>query len=394
MSRLAARLAAAVLTAAARLLPGRLSPWAAAMQRELVEIEEDRAAVAFAAGCVRAVLGLAIADRLRSARLTIRAVLPSSNALWRLPAMKDLFARPRPLGLLCASFAVGVGIAYMQIAGAPPRFLLVNLAALMLGATTWLALGRAASAAELSAGPAIAVLAVALLLTALTGISVDGAVRWVSVGGLSLQVSLVVVPVMLVLYANKADAIGTAGMAVAALALALQPDRAMAGVMTAGLLAHTVARPGRLPILATAASLLAFAYSLTIADMVPAVPFVDRILYTSFDVHPLAGSAVVIGTVALVLPALAGALHGASERPALLAFGACWLTIVVAAALGNSPTPLVGYGGSAVLGYLLSVALLPRDARQVDRRDAARSRPVTESSADQTTSELCGPLPA
>jgi hypothetical protein len=40
--------------------------------------------------------------------------------------------------------------------------------------------------------------------------------------------------------------------------------------------------------------------------------------------------------------------------------------VAAAAALGNYPTPLVGYGGSAVLGYLLSVALLPAGARRSD----------------------------
>jgi hypothetical protein len=40
-------------------------------------------------------------------------------------------------------------------------------------------------------------------------------------------------------------------------------------------------------------------------------------------------------------------------------FGAAWLAVVAAAALGNYPTPLVGYGGSAILGYLISLIGLP-----------------------------------
>ena len=39
--------------------------------------------------------------------------------------------------------------------------------------------------------------------------------------------------------------------------------------------------------------------------------------------------------------------------------------MVAAAALGNYPTPLVGHGGAAVLGYLLSVALLPSGEREM-----------------------------
>jgi hypothetical protein len=44
-------------------------------------------------------------------------------------------------------------------------------------------------------------------------------------------------------------------------------------------------------------------------------------------------------------------------------FGTIWFSAVAAAALGNYPTPLVGYGGSAIVGYLFSVAMLPRPAQ-------------------------------
>lgn len=389
MNRLARRTASRMLAAASRLLPRHLSPWAGAMERELAEISGDGAALTFAAGCLRAVLGLAITARLQSIRAAARGILfPIIPSAWSLPTMTNISARPRLLGLICGAGAVGAGLAYMLAAGAPSRYLLMNLAALVLGATAWLALGRIAGSRLAGAGPAILALAVALLLTALFGASVDGASRWVSVGPLSLQVSLIVLPVMLILYARRPDAIGTAGMIAAAVALAVQPDRAMAGVLLAGLLALALAAPGRLPIIAAAASTLAFGYTLLAPDTLPAVPYVDRILYTAFDVHPLAGSAVVIGAAALIVPALPGASRGAGERAALFAFGGCWLGVVVAAALGNYPTPLVGYGGSAVLGYLLSVALLPNGAREISQSGAFGSPPTADRDADRTTSEL------
>ena len=34
--------------------------------------------------------------------------------------------------------------------------------------------------------------------------------------------------------------------------------------------------------------------------------------------------------------------------------------MLLASALGNYPTPLLGYGGSGILGYLLCLAALPR----------------------------------
>jgi cell division protein FtsW (lipid II flippase) len=272
--------------------------------------------------------------------------------------MKTLIDRPRSLGLCAAAAAVGLGLAYMAAAGAPERYLIVNAFAFVLGATAWLALGPAARSPLPQSGAAIMALASALLATALLGLPIDGASRWVFLGPLTVQVSLLVVPAMIVLFARRPDGAGTIGMAIAALALALQPDRGMAGVLAAGLGAVAFAGRSRLGALAFLAAMAGFAAAMIRPDALPAVPFVDRILYTAFDVDPAAGAAVVAGCLLLLLPVLA-ARAGSEERAVAAVFGACWAAVVAAAAIGNYPTPLVGYGGSAVLGYLLSVALLP-----------------------------------
>jgi hypothetical protein len=372
--------ASRALSGASRLLPRRLAIWGHAMERELGEIPDDAAAARFAAGCLRTILTLAIAERLRS--------ILTAPPIWSHPAMHSTTPRPRLLGLVCGVTAVALGIAYMAAAGAPSRYILMNVAALVLGASLWLALGRAAGPRLPAAGPASLVLAASLLLTALFGIAFDGAARWVRVGPLNLQVSLIVLPLMLVLYARRPDPLGTIGMAVAALALALQPDPAMAGVLAAGLLALLAADRSRLPLVASTAALLGFAWTLLTPDRLPAVPYVDRVLYSAFDVHPLAGLAVLVGAAALVVPAAVGAWKPGADRPVLLAFGACWAGVVVAAALGNYPTPLVGYGGSAVLGYLLSVALLPNARREAGAAGATESIPAESRISDPSNSEL------
>ena len=150
----------------------------------------------------------------------------------------------------------------------------------------------------------------------------------------------------------------TAGIVLAALALALQPDRSMAGVLATSLILLAFWRRDALAIGAALIGVAAFAAALAQPDSLPAVPFVDNVLYSAFDVHPLAGIAVLAGSAIMLLPAL-----GAGEPRERLVFGAAWLAIVAAAALGNYPTPLVGYGGSAILGYWLSVALLPGRSR-------------------------------
>ena len=296
--------------------------------------------------------------------------------------MNRLLDRPRELGLVCAASAVGLGLAYMAAGGAPPRYLLVNLAALILGATVWLGLGPSAGLRPARNGKAVFALALPLLATALFAAKVDGASRWVDVGPLSVQISLIVVPAIVVLYARSADAIGTAGIAIATFALAAQPDRAMAGVLAAGMGAVLLTKRGRLPAFALAAAAAGFGTTMLLPDALPAVPFVDRILYTAFDVHVTAGLAVVTGCVILLAPALIGVLRTMQERPAMAAFGASWAAVVAAAAIGNYPTPLVGYGGSAVLGYLLSVALLPSRIRGDPTAESGEAKPQVARSAD------------
>jgi cell division protein FtsW (lipid II flippase) len=383
-------LASQMLSVASGLLPAHLASWSRAMGREMAEIADDRAAVAFAGGCLRAVLALAVTARFRSLSAAARGLLlPLANSNWRILNMNTLSTRPRLLGLICGAGAVGMGLMYMLAAGAPSRYLLVNCFALVLGATAWLMLGRTARSRLAAAGPVTLVLALPLLLTALFGVAVDGASRWVNVGPLSLQVSLILLPALVVVYSRRPDGIGAAGMIVAALALALQPDRAMAGVLMAGLAGLVVLRPSRFTIVAAAASALAFVWTLLMPDTLPAVHFVDRVLYTAFDVHPLAGFAVVTGAAALVVPAAIGAGSAASQRPVLWAFGGCWAGVIAGAALGNYPTPLVGYGGSAVLGYLLSVALLPNGTKEIEAQAELASRAADGPGSDHTISELC-----
>jgi hypothetical protein len=110
------------------------------------------------------------------------------------------------------------------------------------------------------------------------------------------------------------------------------------------------------------------------------MPFVDQIFYTSFAVHPLAGFAVVAGTVLMLVPAIAGYFCDSDHRPIYATFGAVWLAVILAAALGNYPTPLVGYSGSAILGYLISLLGLPPGpaTRSIARDDAAAQSELEE----------------
>ena len=258
------------------------------------------------------------------------------------------------IGPACAVAATGLGLVYLALAGAPARYLAVNAGALAVGLIALTALARWMRPSGLT----ILAVGVALLATALFGHSLDGAARWVRVGPLSLQPSLILLPAMCVMAANASGAVVTCGLILAAGALALQPDRAMAGALVAGLAVLTLAKPDRWRLAALAAGLAGFAATLARPDTLAAQPFVEGVLNSAFQVHPLAGLAVWCGSAVLIIPALAGAIRRPDDRARHAAFGAVWLAILAAAVVGNYPTPLVGYGASSILGYALSVAAL------------------------------------
>ena len=264
----------------------------------------------------------------------------------------------RTIGIACAFGATLLGLFYLSAAGAPLRYPIVNAAAFLLGLVALSGLSAAGAQTGRHSGALLVALGAALLVTALSGSSADGAARWIWIGPLSVQPSLVVLPAMVVAFARNPGVLGSLGIGIAAAALAFQPDRAMAGVLAFGLVVLAATRPSGASIGALLFALAAFAISLARPDSLPAVPFVDEILFTSFEVHLLAGTAVLVGVLLLLVPAFAAR----RADPAFMVFGAIWLGCIAAAALGNYPTPVVGYGGSAILGYLLSLAWLPDTA--------------------------------
>jgi cell division protein FtsW (lipid II flippase) len=286
--------------------------------------------------------------------------------------------RPRRFAGFCAAGAVGLGMAYMGAAGAPAFYLAMNGAAFVIGLVALGVIVEAGRIGRVPAGAVAMVLAAILLAVSLWGVSANGVSRWISVGGVLLQPGLILVPALVLGFVRSRDRLSGLAIAIAALALALQPDRAMAAALAAGLLAIALTRRGRLELTALAAAAIGFLATTIRPDLSPAMPFVDRILFSSFAVHPAAGLALWCGVALMLVPAIVGLARDPDHRAAYAAFLALWLTAIGAAALGNYPTPLVGYGGSAILGYLISLIGLPRrtaSAETVPPRTTATADP-------------------
>lgn len=293
-----------------------------------------------------------------------------------------IFRQQRAVEIACALAATCLGIAYLMAAGAPASRSVVNATAFVLGLVALVGIGGALPQISRYSGRVLFVMGLALLATAILGAAPEGASRWIMVGPLSVQLSLVLLPFMAVTFARYPTLAGCAGITVAALALAFQPDRGMAGALAFGMAVMAIARPGGLSAAALVSAAAAFLVTLVRPDTLPAVPYVDQILFTAFDVHLLAGAAVWLGSLLLLVPPIIGRRANAGLGPACLVGGAIWLGCIAAAALGNYPTPVVGYGGSAILGYLLTFAFLPASTGSTTEETAAANPDDAATSAE------------
>ena len=342
-------------------LPPSLQAWGWAVRCEAASIPDDTKALLFTLDSLCGLMPRAVASHL----LQLFASLigdgaPFAKGSTIMQILDATMRRPRALGIACVICAVVLGVVYLGIAGAPMRYLGINAGALVIGLTMLVLLGSTAAASQRWTGGAIFVGAGALLATALLGSEAEGAARWVALGGLAIQPSLILLPVMLIAFCRTRSVLATAGIIAAAAAMALQPDRAMAGMLVLCLAALLVIRRDRHVVVALAASIAGFAATLARADTLPAAPYVDQILYSPFNLHVGTGLAVLGGSVLLLVPAIVGWNRDVENRATYAAFGAVWFAAIMAAALGNYPTPIVGYGGSAIIGYALSLLALPK----------------------------------
>jgi hypothetical protein len=259
---------------------------------------------------------------------------------------------------LAGTAAVLCGLLVTARMGAGPRLLLINLVALGVGVALVAIVRLMPSPSPSVRSAALLAIPAALLATAFFGTSSEGASRWIHLGGLSLQPGLILVPVLLLGHVARPDRWSGLAVALAAFAMALQPDRSLAAAIAAVTLVDAIRRRSTDAWATAFAPLAAFAAALARPDLLPPVPYVDQILWAAFTAAPLAGAAVWAGTLLLFAPALT--LWRAGERHQAAAFATLWATLVASAAIANYPTPLVGYGASCIIGYLLAALALPK----------------------------------
>jgi cell division protein FtsW (lipid II flippase) len=334
-------------------LPREHAQWLDAIASELHQIVDDRAALAFAlsgySGVARMIVTAQFASLLSqfkwlSALAGSLVVLMGCGLMWRNDVPKTV--------VLMQIGALGVALVFMVIASSVTRSF--NLHRTRTHPDTP---EDHISLCVLSAG-------VLILYTAIEGHAANGVSRWLSIGGtgISIQPSVMLMPAMLIAAAILRNALATIGVALAFLGLAFQGDAllAFASAMAIAISLLAARRTYWLTFVLLVYALLCCVVALRNAVTLPPVAHVDQALQSAFAWTPFAGFAALVMAILTILPPQKNLARHIRKNTSVQIHVAVWGTLIAASALGlqATPLPLLSFGGSAIIGFFLSLALI------------------------------------
>lgn len=271
------------------------------------------------------------------------------------------------LYVLASAPALALGVLVMRASDVPAAVWGQNVAAWAAGALVCLGLQRARTSRPSSTWADLtALLTLGALVTTLLAPGMDGVHRWVRLGPVRLHTAALLLPLLLVALERLA---GVRGWWIASLvavgvvlALLLQPDAAQATAFAgaAGILLFPGA--GRSPLRWIALLFLPVVAGLSWLrrDPLAPVPHVEGIVGLAGNLGVGWAVAAVVSLLLLPVPFfLAG--RGAGRRTGL-ALGAYVSITFLAAFVGSFPVPVMGYGVSPILGYLVGMGAFLRTA--------------------------------
>ena len=278
----------------------------------------------------------------------------------------------RTIRLATAGFAVvglAVSLAALSAAGTPRNALIVQGLAAAIALGLALLLGRFWRRARWRLWVLMAACGLALVLTLMNGVSLEGAKRWVALGPVQLHTASIVLP-----FATWAFAKGFGDRRVApiaaliALLLLYQHDAASSLAWALALAAAAlVERPRQATPWACVAIAVLGAYAAWVEpDTLPAVPYVEGLLTQAVDANLALGLLAGVLMISLPAPFLAIARVLPERRAEALALAALWTGWIAGNLFGNYPAPVLGYGAAPILAWGLSLGFVLGDPANQD----------------------------
>ncbi len=283
------------------------------------------------------------------------------------------------LGVTTAVSSVMIGLYVMWTLDAPRSYLILNIAGVAIGALAGALVLAARPTASRGLVLAALVGGAAVVLTALFGVSLDGVRRWAKLGPLLVHVGLVAMPFVLMASVQSRSHLGGIAICLALIGTALQPDAALASALAAGLLALALTTPRSMTGWAMGGLGVAAAAGCWMQpDALPSVRLVEHLIPLAFAHSATLGTLAVFGVSLPALALFVFAVRPGPARSAAFTLGSAWSAVIIAALVGNYPTPMIGYGFSPIIAYLLCWSLISGTPEK-PRQAAAKYRAITRA---------------
>lgn len=211
----------------------------------------------------------------------------------------------------------------------------------------------------------IALFNIALLCTCFFFDGIEGVHRWINIGPLALNVGFISLPILLIVIYKIADNQNSNVCNILALVIAiilcLQPDASMLSAFSIALV----------PFYCTINRKNFWKYSWIILlslscsswvnlDKLEPVPYVEDIIFLAANQSIIYLFCCVLSLVIMLIPFFKRD-SSAHYKLIPISLGLFFLVLILSTLLGNFPVPLIGYGISPVVGYLLSVSYVEQN---------------------------------
>lgn len=202
---------------------------------------------------------------------------------------------------------------------------------------------------------------ISLLLIILTymGPSINGVHRWISIGIIKFNVSMIVLPVIIVALWNLHQ-IKTLWFTITiiiaiSILLAVQPDASELTGFAIPMMVMLCSRSDKKILRASIMGILSILVILSwvFLDNLPPVAYVERILSLSSNMGLVWLSLGIISLV--ILPAPFIFFSPKNLKLPSICVGLYFIIIIISTLVGNFPVPLMGYGISPIIGYFIPI---------------------------------------
>ncbi len=166
---------------------------------------------------------------------------------------------------------------------------------------------------------------------------------------------MLLLPAVMALIAQIERRLAVLVVGAVAVVIALQPDRASAAALLAGVAVLLWFNRNAASWIMLGLAAISLAATIAQPDPLDPVRFVEEVLVDSWRLHPALAMSLFAALAMAWLTPLARATN--QDRVPLLGALGCMGGFVVAAMIGSYPMPLIGYGASAIIGYGLAHGL-------------------------------------